>query len=63
VIFYLYVPYTYAPVMEAIPTDADWVLTREEKRKKLLRDRPDLEVVRAFPAKEPLLLLRRKTAG
>jgi 4-amino-4-deoxy-L-arabinose transferase-like glycosyltransferase len=61
VIFYLRLPYRYAPTMEEIGPDARWLLAREEKRKKLLREQPEWEVARRWPEERPqLLLLRRK---
>ena len=57
VIFYLEVPYRYAPDMVEIPPADAWVLTRAEKLKKLARDRPDLQVVAEFPRPLELVLL------
>ncbi len=62
-IFYLRTPYVYAPGLKEIPADAAWVLAREEKRKRLLLSRPDLEVAQGFPAKDPQLILLRRRAG
>ncbi len=62
VLFYLRTPIVYAPIMERIPTAAQWVLTRQEKLKKLKRDRPEFEPIRQFPEGKPpqLILLQRR---
>jgi hypothetical protein len=63
VIFYLQAPYTYADSVEGIPSDAAWVLTREERRERLQRLRPEFEVVRQFAVRNypPLVLLHRRS--
>jgi 4-amino-4-deoxy-L-arabinose transferase-like glycosyltransferase len=63
-LFYLPKPYFYATVMEEIPAGAPWVLTREEKRKKLLRDRPEFAVAHEFPGTNPpSILLKQRGAA
>jgi 4-amino-4-deoxy-L-arabinose transferase-like glycosyltransferase len=64
-IFYLTVPYQYAPELKDVPADAQWVLTRPERREKIMGDRPEFELVWEFPSKdkELQLLLFRRRAG
>jgi 4-amino-4-deoxy-L-arabinose transferase-like glycosyltransferase len=59
VLFYLQRPFFYAPNMEDIPAGQPWVFTREEKRKKLLRDRPEYELIRQWPEEKPQVVLLR----
>ena len=61
VIFYLRTPYRYAPRIEDLPADVDFVLARGAARQKLAGKRPDLAVVRTFPIRgeRELLLLQR----
>jgi hypothetical protein len=60
-IFYLRTQYRYAPVLERIPHDAEFILARRAAEKRLREKRPDLAVVRRIPGKGPgeeLLLLQ-----
>ncbi len=60
VIFYLKVPYRYAPYLEDIPSDATAVLALSKQEEKLERKRPDLQIVHRFAARggNEFLLLR-----
>jgi hypothetical protein len=62
VLFYLWSPFFYAPNMEDIPAGQPWVFTREEKRKKLLRDRPEYELVRQWPEEKPQVVLLKRSS-
>ena len=64
-IFYLKTSYRYAPVMEAIPADAEWVLARGAARRKFEEERPDLRLVKTIKGKggAELLLLQRARDG
>ncbi len=64
-IFYLRTSYRYAPVMEAISADAEWILARGAARKKFAEKRPDLRVVKTIEGKgkTELLLLQRARDG
>lgn len=61
VIFYLRTPCRYAPHLEDIPPDADFVLARGAHRRKLAEKRSDFVVMRTFTTKgeRELLLLQR----
>lgn len=63
VLFYLRRPFFYAPNMDDIPAGQPWLFTREEKRKKLLRDRPEYELVRQWPPEKPQVVLMKKRNG
>ena len=64
-IFYLRTKYRYAPVLEAIPADAEWVLARGAARRKFAGKRPDLRVVKTIEGKDgaELLLLQPASSG
>jgi 4-amino-4-deoxy-L-arabinose transferase-like glycosyltransferase len=60
-IFYLRTPHRYAPFLENIPDEAEYILARGVAEKRLREKRPDLTVVRRIPGKargEELLLLQ-----
>ena len=63
-IFYLRDGYRYAPYLEDIPADAEFILARGVARKKFEAKRPDLVVTQTFKSKlaGELLLLQPRAA-
>ena len=63
-IFYLRTGYRYAPNLEDIPADAEFILARGAARKKFEAKRPDLVVTQTFKSKlaGELLLLQPRAA-
>jgi hypothetical protein len=62
-LYYLRTPFFYAPTMDEIPAGQPWLITREEKRSKLLKEHPEYAIIRQFPEKRPeLLLMQAKSA-
>lgn len=61
-IFYLRTPHQYAPYLEDIPADAEFVLARGQAAKKFAEKRPDLVVKQNFSRKsqQQFLLLQQR---
>jgi hypothetical protein len=62
VIFYLRTPYSYAPAINDLPNDAEFVLARAGNRRTLESERPELALAKDFGGveKNRVLLLQRR---
>lgn len=62
-IFYLRAPYTYVQHLGEIPAEGQWMLLREERRKKLGSEEKGWEVVSEIPAEHPQVAVMKRVAS